>query len=519
MDDGIMGMARDELIPWPGLNPRTHFDETALEELRASLRADGMIQPVGVRVNDEPPHWIWAGERRWRAAEGILERVPVIVRNIDESVALRLALTENMARNDLTPMEEARGMERYLEHSGAAQKDLAFDLGRTPSWVSNRLRLLKLTPALQELLDDGIVNPTQARDLILPFASLREDLWLLVADLLEREVGWPEDEPVDDGWIRQRVTAVLIPVSGWVAGPVWGKEHPPHAELWDELRTDLEAQPPVRTAVSYAWEAWNGDKKTVRVFDLEWWSEAVASAIEEQKAKDLERGEEPETIYVDDVYEPEGDGPIELGMGTTPWWMNPIAGEPRWANDPVVRYDIREIDRELVRPAIHMGKPTLVFLSPETYAAASKAGRERLEKALQTELQDQYIEELALVEDQLMPLSLYTNELVTLAAIGRRLSDELIELGYLPTSIHHVPLYQEDAEKKYLETVQEADLDQVAIQKILRLILHRLSAGSPPFIARKVADELEDERQRQLIAYVNEHWPEVLGEGETDGDL
>jgi len=134
----------DELSPNP-FQPRRTFDEQALDELAASIRADGVLQPLLVRPTPGNPatHQIAVGERRWRAARrAALDHVPCVVRDLSDDDMERLALVENIQRDDLTPLDEARAYRRLMERLGLSMRALADRLGKHHSVVQDRLKLL-----------------------------------------------------------------------------------------------------------------------------------------------------------------------------------------------------------------------------------------------------------------------------------------------------------------------------------------------------------------------------------------
>jgi len=136
--------------------PRKAFDPKALEELAASIRASGMIQPVVVRRGPGGRWQLIAGERRWRAARiAGLERIPAVVREATDAESLELALVENLLREDLNPMEEAEAYQQILTEFGWTQEQLAQRVGRDRSSISNALRLMKLPLSIQEDLRAG----------------------------------------------------------------------------------------------------------------------------------------------------------------------------------------------------------------------------------------------------------------------------------------------------------------------------------------------------------------------------
>lgn len=135
--------------------PRKLFDSAALQELTASIKASGVIQPVVVRRLGERYQLI-AGERRWRAArQAGLERIPAVVRDATDAESLEMALVENLLREDLNPMEEAEAYQKLLAQFGWTQEELAQRIGRDRSSIANSLRLLRLPEVLQADLRAG----------------------------------------------------------------------------------------------------------------------------------------------------------------------------------------------------------------------------------------------------------------------------------------------------------------------------------------------------------------------------
>lgn len=146
--------------------PRRNFDDAKLMELAASIRAQGVIQPVLVRKDGESYRLI-AGERRWRAAQiaGLLE-IPALVREATESQAFELALVENLQRTDLNPIEEAQGYQRLTEEFGLTQEQVSQRVGKERSTVTNTLRLLSLPDEVKEMVASGALNMGHARALL-----------------------------------------------------------------------------------------------------------------------------------------------------------------------------------------------------------------------------------------------------------------------------------------------------------------------------------------------------------------
>lgn len=147
--------------------PRKHFDDSRLDELAESIRSQGIIQPLVVRVREGGGFELIAGERRWRAAQRAgLHQVPAVVREVAESQAFEMALVENLQREDLNPIEEAEGYQRLVAEFGYTQESLSARVGKDRSTVANALRLLKLPPAVRSMVIDGRLNMGHARALL-----------------------------------------------------------------------------------------------------------------------------------------------------------------------------------------------------------------------------------------------------------------------------------------------------------------------------------------------------------------
>ena len=147
--------------------PRHDFDEEALAELADSIARHGLIQPITVRPLGTGFYQIIAGERRWRASRmaGLTE-VPVTIMEADDKTAAQLALIENLQREDLNPLEEAKGYETLMETYGLTQEEAAGSVGKSRPAVANALRLLKLPKSILSLVADGSLSAGHARTLI-----------------------------------------------------------------------------------------------------------------------------------------------------------------------------------------------------------------------------------------------------------------------------------------------------------------------------------------------------------------
>jgi ParB family chromosome partitioning protein len=147
--------------------PRTRMDQQALAELAASIRSQGLMQPLLVRPVDRDRYELIAGERRWRAAQMAgLEEVPAVVREVPDEAALAMSLIENIQREDLNPMEEANGVQRLIEEFKMTHEQAADAVGRSRSATTNLLRLLKLAKPVQEMLSEGALEMGHARALL-----------------------------------------------------------------------------------------------------------------------------------------------------------------------------------------------------------------------------------------------------------------------------------------------------------------------------------------------------------------
>ena len=159
-------IAIDRLRPGK-YQPRTRMDETSLDELAASIREQGIMQPILVRPVEGSRFEIIAGERRWRAAQRAgLTEVPALVRAVPDQAALALALIENIQREDLNALEEAQGLERLIKEFGLTHEAAAKAVGRSRSAVSNLLRLRELARPVQEYMLGGQLDMGHARALL-----------------------------------------------------------------------------------------------------------------------------------------------------------------------------------------------------------------------------------------------------------------------------------------------------------------------------------------------------------------
>jgi ParB family chromosome partitioning protein len=157
-----------DLIERGRYQPRTDMDPAALEDLAASIRAQGVVQPIVVRpLLGGERYEIIAGERRWRAAQiAGLENIPAVVREVPDQAAVAIALIENIQREDLNPIEEARALNRLIEEFALTHQETADAVGRSRAAVSNLLRLLELAGEVRTLLENGDIEMGHARALL-----------------------------------------------------------------------------------------------------------------------------------------------------------------------------------------------------------------------------------------------------------------------------------------------------------------------------------------------------------------
>src|ERR1700691_5276776 len=155
-----------DLIDPSPFQPRSRFREEALAELAQSIRANGIVQPIVVRPVGKG-YLLIAGERRWRAAEGAaLSRVPAVVRDVRDEIALEMTLVENLQREDLNPVEQARAFQRLTDEFHLTQEQAAERTGKDRATIANSVRLLRLEEPILDLLEEGKVSAGHARALL-----------------------------------------------------------------------------------------------------------------------------------------------------------------------------------------------------------------------------------------------------------------------------------------------------------------------------------------------------------------
>ena len=164
--DTLKSLPLDIISPGP-YQPRSIFDADRLEELAESIRHQGIIQPVVVRAKGDDQYELIAGERRWRAAQmADIERIPAIVRDVPDEIAIAMALVENIQRENLNPIEEATALRRLVDEFQMTHQEAGDSVGRSRSAVSNLLRLLELSEEVRELVDARHLEMGHARALL-----------------------------------------------------------------------------------------------------------------------------------------------------------------------------------------------------------------------------------------------------------------------------------------------------------------------------------------------------------------
>ncbi|NBO18924.1 MAG: ParB/RepB/Spo0J family partition protein [Proteobacteria bacterium] len=238
---GVYTLAVSKLHPGK-YQPRTQFSDEAISELAESIRKNGIMQPIIVRVSGrtEGKYEIVAGERRWRAAQkAALEQVPVIIRDIPDKQALELALVENIQRQDLSPIEEAMGYQRLIEEFEYTQEELSGVIGKSRSHIANLLRLLSLPEEIRDMMERSELTMGHARALIgVPGAAdmakevVKRGLNVRQVEQLVRERQGVEKRSVSRNTTKAPGTAYVPPAIG-------GKKDPDIVALEESLSENL----------------------------------------------------------------------------------------------------------------------------------------------------------------------------------------------------------------------------------------------------------------------------------------
>jgi len=169
--------------------PRNYFDEKKIEELSQSIKKNGLIQPIAVRKGKNEEYEIIAGERRWLAAQKAgLHEVPVIVLNLNDTQSLEIAIVENIQREDLNSIEEAKGYDRLIKEFKYDHEKLSEFMGKSRSHISNTLRLLTLPVDVIQLVDEGKLTAGQVRPLVGRFNASKIAMQVLKEKLSARSI-------------------------------------------------------------------------------------------------------------------------------------------------------------------------------------------------------------------------------------------------------------------------------------------------------------------------------------------
>jgi len=173
---GVLQVPLEDLVPGQ-YQPRNKMHKDTLEELSKSIKAQGVLQPILARKKASKGYEIVVGERRWRAAQlAGLKTIPTIVKELNNDEVAKIALIENLQREDLNAMDQARGLQRLQIEFNLSQQDLASSVGKSRSTVANLLRLTKLSSVAQELLESGRIEMGHARALLTIEESLQKAL-------------------------------------------------------------------------------------------------------------------------------------------------------------------------------------------------------------------------------------------------------------------------------------------------------------------------------------------------------
>ncbi|ARD07263.1 nucleoid occlusion protein [Lactobacillus amylolyticus] len=184
--------------------PRRQFSEESIKELAQTLDKEGLLQPIVVREN-EYGYEIIAGERRFRAAQSLgWEKIPAIVNNMNDDQAASLALIENLQRENLNPIDEAKAYKNLMKLNNLTQTQLAKNMGKSQSYVANKLRLLKLTPKVQSYLASGEISARHGRVLV---GLSERDQSRMVDEILDNNLNVKETEEIAkdvDGYFKKK---------------------------------------------------------------------------------------------------------------------------------------------------------------------------------------------------------------------------------------------------------------------------------------------------------------------------
>lgn len=294
MDGMLFQVSPENLKPWPGLNPRRRFDPVKHQELVQSIRDHGNIQPLLVtpaKEGDDAEYWVAAGERRLRAGLDAKANLLCLCRELTWETAVELAGLENLHRDDLTPVEEALWMRKMLDEVKGAdgkpltQAALAERLDRDQSTVANALRLLRLPVEVLDLIEDGIIGATHARDSLVPFAEIKPEA--VRGRLFTEFVKRMRAQADEDGGsftgreIHSQIADIATRLSKPIVARYQGDRDAPLFKA--EEHKDCPCGSP---AFDYSRHfAYGERKKEVRCFNEQWWNKAQKEAKKQADRK------------------------------------------------------------------------------------------------------------------------------------------------------------------------------------------------------------------------------------------
>ena len=224
-------LSLDSLVPNPD-QPRKKFLQQELEELAATLHAVGLIEPIVVRKTGEK-YQIISGERRWRACKiAGFKKIPCVIKQVNDIQALEMGIIENIQREELSPIEEARAYEHLMEKTGLKPGDIALKVGKDRSTITNLLRLLKLPFEVVELIENGKLSAGQARPLI--GIGDKNKLHSLIKKIVME--GWTARK------VEEEVARIQEPASASKSGKPLSKKDVNVTKLEDRLRSKLTAR-------------------------------------------------------------------------------------------------------------------------------------------------------------------------------------------------------------------------------------------------------------------------------------
>lgn len=196
----VINIPVDEIRP-NAYQPRKEFDDEALEDLTNSIKCYGVLQPIVVRKNGKKSYELIAGERRWRACQRAgLKEIPAIVKEAGDSETAIMALIENLQRENLNFLEEAEGYRQLMQDYGITQEQLALKLGKSQSTIANKMRILKMSPEILNIISREKLSERHARALLkLPDEKLQEQV---IKQIVDRDLNVRQTEELVERYIE-----------------------------------------------------------------------------------------------------------------------------------------------------------------------------------------------------------------------------------------------------------------------------------------------------------------------------